>query len=298
MERRAFLGGIAGLAALGARAAGPRPHELGAYVTPTESMCVQGVAPSASIDAAAHRVRVSGLVRDELEYSLQELAQSFRAFTTQGVLECDDSVGCPTWTGVRLADVLGAARVLPAGGYLASAGVAGAGVAIPLGKAMDADTLLAWSMNGAALRPEHGFPLRLVAPGWGGAASTKWLHTLSVVDAAAQPARPSPPTSIITAPAPGGRLTVGARATVRGHAWVGEGSVARVEVSSDGGTRWRDALLWHAESRHAWRRFTWDLEPASAGPLVLAARAWDAAGNVQAVSQQVEIVVEAERLLR
>jgi len=82
---------------------------------------------------------------------------------------------------------------------------------------------------------------------------------------------------------------------VRGHAWVGEGSLARVEVSTDGGVRWRDALLWHAESRHAWRRFTWDFEPALAGPLSLVARAWDMAGNAQEVTQRVAILIEGER---
>jgi sulfite oxidase len=294
LKRRALLGGIAGLAVLSARAAGPQPHQLDSYVTPTDSMCVEGAVPSTHIDPAAHRLRLTGLVRDELEYSLQELAQSFRTFTTQGVLECDDGIGCPTWTGVRLADVLGAARVLPAAAYVASAGAAGTGRALPLAKATDADTLIAWAMNGAALPREHGFPLRLVAPGWSAAASTKWLQTLTVVALAPQAARASPPASIITSPAPGAGLKAGGLVAVRGYAWVGEGSIARVEVSTDGGTRWRDALLWHAESRHAWRRFTWDLEPASAGRLVLAARAWDAAGNMQTISQPVEIVVEAE----
>jgi DMSO/TMAO reductase YedYZ molybdopterin-dependent catalytic subunit len=156
---------------------------------------------------------------------------------------------------------------------------------------MDADTLVAWAMNGAALRPEHGFPLRLVAPAWSGAASTRSLHTLSVLDAAPDPARASPPRSIITSPAPDARLQRGASVVLRGYAWVGAGNIERVEVSADGGASWRNALLWHAEGRHAWRRFTWDFEPALAGPLSLLARARDAAGNLQEGWHQVGVVV-------
>ena len=288
--RRAFLGGIAGLAALGARAA-PPPHELDFDVTPAERMVVCGAAPSGGADPAAHRLRIAGLVGEELEYSLPELAQAFRVFTVQGVLECEGGVGCPMWSGVRLTDLLGAARVLPGAAYVAGTGAAGAGRAIPLAKALDTDTLLAWAMNGAPLAPVQGFPLRLVAPGWSGAASTGWLHRVTLLDAAPDPARPSPPRSIITSPAPQARVKLGASATLRGRAWVGEGSLERVEVSADGGASWRDALLWHAEGRHAWRRFTWDFEPARAGPLELVARARDAAGRLQDEPHGVKIAV-------
>jgi DMSO/TMAO reductase YedYZ molybdopterin-dependent catalytic subunit len=282
--------------ALGARAAGaPPPHELDFDVTPSARMCGQGSAPA--IDANTHRLRLTGLVGEELEYSLQELAQSFRVFSVPGVLECDDGgVGCPLWTGMRLADLLGAARVQPAATFVSSTGAAGAGRAIPLAKAMDADTLIAWAMNGAALHPEQGFPLRLVVPGWSARASTRWLHSLAVVGATPDAARASPPNSIITSPAPGARLKSGAKATVRGHAWVGEGDLARVEVSTDGGESWGQALLWQAGGRHAWRRFTWDFEPSRTGRTIVVARARDSAGNVQQAAHRVEIDVEREAL--
>jgi DMSO/TMAO reductase YedYZ molybdopterin-dependent catalytic subunit len=154
----------------------------------------------------------------------------------------------------------------------------------------------------------HGYPLRLVVPGWVGSASTKWLHTLTVLDAPfkgtymdssyriprhpIEPGQKMPPDpvsteawpvkSMITSPAPNARIKAGAQATVRGRAWVGEGEVERVEVSLDEGKSWQRATLWRSEGgKYAWRRFTYDFTPKSPGYTTLIARAWDSAGNVQ-----------------
>jgi DMSO/TMAO reductase YedYZ molybdopterin-dependent catalytic subunit len=132
---------------------------------------------------------------------------------------------------------------------------------IPLAKALDENTLIAWDMNGAPLPKVHGFPLRLVVPGWVGSASTKWLATLTALDAPfkgtymtasyvqpkwpVEPGQKMPPDtvsteawpvkSMITSPAPNARFKGTDRIVVRGRAWVGEGSIDRVEVSSDEG---------------------------------------------------------------
>jgi DMSO/TMAO reductase YedYZ molybdopterin-dependent catalytic subunit len=178
---------------------------------------------------------------------------------------------------------------------------------IPLSKAMDENTLLAWAMNGEPLPRVHGYPLRLVVPGWVGSASTKWLHTLTVLDApfkgtymnssyvmpraAVEPgtkmpadtvsAEAWPVKSIITSPAPNARARTGQKLTVRGRAWVGEGAVDKVEVSIDEGRSWERARLARAGDKYAWRTFAYDFEPKQAGFVTILARAWDDRGNAQ-----------------
>ena len=139
-----------------------------------------------------------------------DLAKNFRTVTMQGMLECAGSgrsaykpnasgtpwletggMGCPSWGGVRLADLLKAAGVKPSAAHVAGQGgdpgmvptAAPVIRSIPMKKAMDDSTLVAWAMNGQPLPWVHGYPLRLVVPGWVGSASTKWLHTLTVLDA-------------------------------------------------------------------------------------------------------------------
>ncbi|HEV7476125.1 MAG TPA: sulfite oxidase [Burkholderiales bacterium] len=369
--RRHFVGGVAGagaLAALGIRHAGAqaepagtipvesvkaekakamqwhseRPltgsapaHEHDFEVTPNDRMFVRNNLLIPEIDFKAHRIKITGLVNNELEFSMDELYKSFQGITLQGMLECAGSgrsaylprasgtpwletggMGCPRWSGVRLRDVLAAAGVKPGGAHVAGQGgdpgmVASAAPvirSIPLAKAMEPNTLVAWAMNGEPLPRVHGYPLRLVVPGWVGSASTKWLHTLTVLDAPfkgtymtssyvmpKEPVEPGqklpaetlsaeawPVKSIITSPAPNARLKAGAQATLRGRAWVGEGELERVEVSLDEGKSWQRAQLWRNEGgKYAWRRFTYDFTPARAGYTTLVARAWDAAGNVQ-----------------
>ena len=150
-------------------------------------------------------------------------------------------------------------------------------------------------MNGAPLPKVHGYPLRLVVPGWVGSASTKWLHTLTVLDAPfkgtymdssyrvpkwpIEPGQKMPPDavsaeawpvkSMITSPAPNARFKGGERITVRGRAWVGEGAVERVEVSTDEGKTWQRARLARAGDKYAWRTFTYELQPERSGYFTL-----------------------------
>ena len=100
-------------------------------------------------------------------------------------------MSCPVWTGVRLKDVLAAAGLKGNAAHVAGQGGDPGAVAtaapvirsIPMSKAMDENTLIAWGMNNGPLPKVHGYPLRLVTPGWVGSASTKWLQTLTVLDA-------------------------------------------------------------------------------------------------------------------
>jgi len=303
-------------------------------VTPGERMFVRNNLLTPAIDLDAHRLTVKGLVDKELSFSVFDLPKNFKSVTIQGMLECAGSgrsayqpapsgtpwsptggMGCPKWGGVRLADVLRAAGVKPNGAHVAGQGGDPGMIAtaapvirsIPLTKAMEANTLIAWAMNDAPLPWIHGYPLRLVVPGWVGSASTKWLHTLSVLDAPFKgtymdssyrvprvPVEPGqkmpqdsvsaeawPVKSIITSPAPNARFKSGAPFAVRGRAWVGEGAVERVEISSDEGKSWQRAELARAGDKYAWRTFTYNYRPERPGYVSFLARAWDDRGNSQ-----------------
>jgi len=227
-------------------------------------------------------------------------------------------MGCPKWTGVRLRDVLQAAGLNPGAVHVSGQGGDIGAVAtaapvirsIPVSKAMHEETLVAWGMNDAPLPKVHGGPLRLVVPGWAGSASIKWVHTLTVLDApfkgtymddsyripkhpvAAGSRMPPdalsteawPVKSMITSPAPGAKFKGTDRVTVRGHAWVGEGSVDRVEVSTDEGVTWQRASLARGGDRYAWKTFTFDFQPQRFGYVTFLARAWDDRGNAQPVT--------------
>jgi len=309
-------------------------HQHDFDVTPADRMFVRNNLLTPDLDAATHRVTVKGLVDKEVSFSLEELKKAFPAVTLQGMLECAGSgrtnyqptasgtpwgqtggMGCPAWTGVRLADVLKAAGLKSSAAHVAGQGgdpgmIATAAPVIrsvPLAKAMDENTLLAWNMNGVPLPKIHGYPLRLVVPGWVGSASTKWVHTLSVLDAPfkgtymtssyvtpkwpVEPGQKMPPDtvsaeawpvkSMITFPAPNARLKGAERITLRGRAWVGEGSIDRVEISVDEGVTWQRARLASRGDQYAWRTFTFDYQPQRFGYLTFVARAWDDRGNAQ-----------------
>jgi sulfite oxidase len=309
-------------------------HEHDFDITPNDRMFVRNNLLTPALDMNNHRLTIKGLVDKELSWSVQELAKAFPTLQVQGMLECAGSgrsafqpqasgtpwlatggMGCPKWGGVRLRDVLRAAGLKPGAGHVAGQGGDPGMVAtqapvirsIPLSKAMEENTLIAWAMNGEPLPFVHGHPLRLVVPGWVGSASTKWLHTLTVLDApfkgtfmdssyriprhAVEPGTKMPPDavsteawpvkSIITSPAPNARVKAGTRVTVRGRAWVGEGRVERVEISNDEGKTWQQARLAPQGDKYAWRTFTYELEVKNPGYTTVLARAWDDRFNTQ-----------------
>ena len=228
------------------------------------------------------------------------------------------AVACSEWTGVRLADVLKAAGVKDNVVYTAHVGadthVSGAegklplSRGVPIGKAMDPGNLIAFGMNGGPLHPMNGAPLRLVIPGWSGSCSHKWLTRIwlrdvvhdgakmtgssyrvpqtpvapgeKVPDSAMTIIHSMPVKSLITTPRTGLAVT-GRTLPVAGHAWAGDGEVARVDVSIDFGATWQRGDLGRPANRHAWQRWSAKLEFPEKGYYEVWARAADDNGISQ-----------------
>jgi DMSO/TMAO reductase YedYZ molybdopterin-dependent catalytic subunit len=175
---------------------------------------------------------------------------------------------------------------------------------LPLDEAMRDEMLLAYEVNGQPLPPQHGFPLRLVVPGWYGMTHVKWLRSIELVaepfrgwqqgvayylraveEEQGEPVTRMLPRSLIVPPGIPDFLTrerflAAGPCPLVGRAWSGWGPIERVEVSADGGRTWADAELDEAVSDFAWRgwSYAWDAEP---GEHELSCRATDAAGKTQ-----------------
>jgi sulfite oxidase len=222
------------------------------------------------------------------------------------------AVGNARWTGVRVRDVLERAGVKPGARHLHTFGSDDPPAKVPafhrsldLEKAVG-DALIATEMNGEALPPLHGAPARLVVPGWAGDHWMKWLTRISpqpepqkgfYMDVAYRfPKKPGEPgvafkpeemepvtelfvkSNFTEFPA---SARVGTAVTVRGFAFSGAPDVAKVEISDDGGSRWREAELGREHDPHAWRLWSFRYTPRSAGTATLWARATDSLGRVQ-----------------
>ena len=269
------------------------------------------------IDPAEHRLMIHGLVDRELIFTMDELKR-FPSVTRLHFIECAGNrtssrhrtiveshgmTSCAEWTGVLLRTLLEEAGVQDEGTWIVAEGVEevkGAS-SLPMAKAMD-DILVAYAMNGEPIRPQQGFPLRIVVPGFEGILSVKWLRRIKVVDRFymtyndyghlrqdsddAALSYQIGPKSVITFPSGGQELTGTGFYEVRGLAWSGGGVVSRVEVSTDGGESWMDADIRGTPQRMAHTAFsfnwTWDGSEA-----VLMSRCTDEIGQVQPSREQV-----------
>jgi DMSO/TMAO reductase YedYZ molybdopterin-dependent catalytic subunit len=315
----------------------PPVEALHAEITPVGVFFVRnnGTLPEPTeADEAVWILSIEGLVRQPLRLSITELRERFEPVELVSVLECAGNgrasisptvdglpwglgaVGCASWTGIRLADLLTAVGVDDRAVYLGfegadhaigKPGVQALSRGLPIAKAMAPETLLAFAMNGAPLAREHGSPLRVVAPGFPGSAWQKWLTRILVLDhehdgakmtsldyrmprhplSPGDPLKPAefevitdmPVKSLITEPAADFQAT--ASLSVAGFAWSGHGSVAMVEVSADGGTSWQPAQLEEGQGPWAWRRFRAEGLTPPPGPVLLLARATDLQGRTQ-----------------
>ena len=227
-----------------------------------------------NIDPREHRFMIHGLVDRPLIFTMDDLKRlpsvsrlhfvecaGNRSRPDQTtVQETHGATSCAEWTGVLLSTLLNEAGVKDAGSWIVAEGVESVKGAssIPMAKAMD-DCLVCYGMNGEAVRPQQGHPLRLIVPGFEGIFNVKWLRRIKVVDRYYMTyndyghLRREPhdaaltyqigPKSVITYPSGGQQLPDRGFYEIRGLAWSGTGAVSRVEVSTDGGGSWMDAEI-------------------------------------------------------
>lgn len=312
-------------------------HLLDDAVTPAARHFIRnnGLLPD-DLSPDTWRLRIDGLVERPLELSIAELRTRFEIVTARLVIECGGNgraffepgasgnqwtygaVGCAEWTGVRLRDLLHAAGVRPEVVYTAHEGAdihlsgdparTPISRGVPIKKALDPNNLVAFAMNGEAIHPQHGAPLRLIVPGYPGSVSHKWLTRITLRDVVhdgekmtgdsyrvpRHPVAPGeevpdadmaiieemPVKSLITAPRDG-TTTRERFIDVRGHAWSGKGDVARMETSRDFGATWQRAELDPPANPFAWQDWRARVDLPTPGYYEIWARATDGDGIAQ-----------------
>jgi DMSO/TMAO reductase YedYZ molybdopterin-dependent catalytic subunit len=309
---------------------------LADWITPVDRFFVRSHHDTPRVEAAAWKLTLGGLVEKPLSLTLAAI-ERLPAVESVAVLECAGNgrglfepaliglqweygaVGNGRWKGVRLRDLLLRAGVKPGtkevvfNGADQPVGTMPKFVrSLPLERALHPGTLLAYQLNGLPLPAEHGFPLRLVVPGWAGDAWMKWVTGIELIDreydgffmttAYRHPGRLVPPgaavdpkdmkpvtslvvKSIITSPVEGASLPAG-DFEIRGAAWSGGAEITRVEVSLDGGRTWRLARLGTERAPYAWRRFSAPIANPRPGYYHLCARAFDSAGASQPITPE------------
>jgi len=292
----------------------PLAQQLG-IITPSGLTFTRVHAGIPALDPRRHRLIVHGLVAKPLTFSLADLMR-FPSAERVHFLECSGNsargseilgtgvqfshglVSCCAWTGVPLGLVLEEAGIDARAKWLVVEGADGAAYDRSIPLAAIEDALLVYGQNGEMLRPEQGYPLRLLVPGFEGSANVKWVRRIKLVtgpvysrEETAQYTQPGPDgkirlfdfvmdvKSVITSPSPGDRLR-GGFTEGRGFAWSGRGKIASVEVSVDGGATWTHATLDPLVLAKSFTRFTFPLRFADA-PLKIASRAKDETGAVQ-----------------
>ncbi len=315
------------------------PHALDEAVTTFPNMFVRnnGLIPT-DADAQNWTLTVGGeSVRAEKTYRLDELKSNFKPFTYQLVLECggngragfyppasgnqwqEGAVSCARWTGVRVRDLLDDVSIEDDAVYLGYYGTdrhlsgdrskVPISRGVPMDKARQDETLLAWAMNGEDIPLAHGYPLRLVCGGWPASASGKWINRIVVRnqvhdgpkmggDSYRVPRYPVSPgqevpdedmaiiesmpvKSLITYPQTGAMFGQSRTLNVRGHAWAGERSVQAVEVSTDFGATWQTAKVRPPVNRLAWQQWSAEVRFPQPGYYEVWAKATDSAGVSQ-----------------
>lgn len=315
------------------------PELLDDDLTPNELFFVRnnGI-PPAAVDIANWTITIEGeSARQRKTYTLAELKSKFEHHTYQLTLECGGNgrkefnppakgnqwstgaVGCAAWTGVRLKDVLEDVGIKSNAVYVGYYGkdthisgnpdkvVISRGV--PVAKALEEESLIAWAMNGQDIPMLNGYPLRLVFGGYPASCSGKWLSRIVIRNQVhdgpkmtgqsyrvpCKPVAPGtkvadeemciiesmPVKSLITFPKPGATIRLDQQLPIRGHAWAAEAGVNQVEYSIDFGATWQTCDLQAAANRYAWQRFQAKIAFPEDGYYEVWARATDGNGSAQ-----------------
>lgn len=303
------------------------------WITPNDVFFVRQHIPRPTVQEASYRLSLAGRVSKEMQLTTADL-RKLSQHTVAATLECTGdgrglfrprvpgvqwmrgAIGNAEWSGPRLSEVLKLAGADLDAAYVT---VNGADVpagktpdfirSFPMKKALHPATLLALNMNGQPLPDLHGFPVRLIVPGWDGTSWVKWVTNLTVAaepdngffmnpgyrfprhagapGMAADPAdlyviEGMPVKSYITTPSDLEKVKL-APTTLRGIAWAGEERITRVEISADAGRHWTDAQLSRQDQPFAWRLWSLNWTPPQAGYHTIMSRATDSAGHVQPI---------------
>lgn len=315
------------------------PHLLDDKITPADRLFVRNNGlPPENPDTNNWTLTVDGeSVEQSRRYTLAELKARFKHHTYQLTIECagngraefnppakgnqwtTGAVGCPSWTGVRLRDVLEDCGVKQSAVYIAYHGadshlsrVTGKEAisrGVPLAKALEDESLIAWAINGQDLPLMNGYPLRIVFGGWPASTSGKWLKRISIRDIVhdgvkmggkayrvpCMPVAPGsqvadeemciihrmPVKSLITYPKSGAVHELKSRFSVRGHAWAGDRRVSRIDISIDFGQSWQQVQVSRPANRNAWQHWQTTLSFPQRGYYEVWARATDSDGRSQ-----------------
>ncbi|HKJ65089.1 MAG TPA: sulfite oxidase [Desulfopila sp.] len=317
----------------------PPPHFLIDDITPYKTMFVRnnGIPPT-NVDAANWSLKIEGeSAKKSVTLSIDDLKKKFKPYTYQVQLECGGNgrsefnppakgnqwrvgaISCAEWTGARLRDVLEYVGIkddaVYIGYYGADTHVSGdpkkvvISRGVPIAKAMEEESLIAWAMNGKDIPPLHGYPLRLVTGGWPASTCGKWLNRIVIRNKVHDgpkmtgmsyrvPAYPVPPgakvpeedmviiesmpvKSIITSPKSGTVAQLGNEIEVHGHAWAGDLSIKGMDVSIDFGATWQRCALKPPRNRLAWQNWSAKVSFPQAGYYEIWARATDEQGIMQ-----------------
>ena len=287
-------------------------------ITPNGLVYERHHAGTPDIDPNTHRLVIHGLVKQPLEFTMEDLHR-YPSVSRFYFLECSGNgltdwlkpasttvqqthglLSGALWTGVPFSTLLDEAGVDPKGKWVALEGADAAAHtrSVPIEKLLD-DALVVYAMNGEALRPENGYPIRALLPGWEGNISVKWLRRAKVGEQPwhfrSETARYTDPMpngkwrqfsmvmeckSVITNPSGGQQLKKPGFYEISGLAWSGSGKIRGVDVSTDGGRNWREAVVEEPIMDKSLTRFkigwNWDGQPAT-----LMSRAVDSTGYVQ-----------------
>lgn len=302
-------------------------QDLSGTITPSSLHYERHHSGVPAIDPEKHELLIHGLVERPLVFKVEDLKR-LPSVSRKHFLECSGNstgehlghlggtaqiaaglLSCSEWTGVAVTTLFREVGVKPEAKWMLAEGADASRLArsVPVAKAMD-DAMVAYSQNGEAVRPEQGYPMRLILPGWEGNINVKWLHRLELID---QPAMtrdeaafytdllPSGKArhfgvvmeakSIVTRPSGGQHLPAPGHYEITGVAWSGRALVKAVQVSTDGGKNWKEAELQQPVLKNSVVRFrmpwTWDGQPALIG-----SRCIDESGYVQPTNEELVAV--------